>query len=160
MDFPIPKEKFAQFLCNAKKSTYAAGDNQAQIPPLVKGSHQLEFFQGSLLYRDIYFGGDFFVGQETVYNEGKPLWAMCYAGGASEGVDPGETQGIYNFLGAALRKVPVSAPYRGPKKYETAGYLYKNRILGYLSRFSGVETILYEGISVYQLHYSGGILKE
>ena len=160
MMLPIPEGKFTRFLCDAKIATYAAGDGQAKVTPLIKGSHQLEFIQGAFLYRDIYFGGHFFVGQETVFYQKKPTWAMSYAGGSNQGVKHEETQGIYQFLAAALREVPTSAPYRGPEKFELGEYIYKNRILGSIDRFSGVETILTLGIPVYQLHYSGGILKD
>ena len=159
MVIPIPEEQFAKFLCDAKRSTYAAKDEKAKVTPSLAGSHQLEFRSGALLYRDIYFGGDFFVGQETVYFKNDPLWGMSYAGGINEGVKPNETHSIYEFLTAALRQVPQTAPYRGPTSYNLGDFSYNNRILGNVNRFSGVETISFEGTSIYQLHYSGGVLR-
>lgn len=159
MVIPIPEEQFAKFLCDAKRATYAAKDDRTRVVPSLAGSHQLEFRRGALWYRDIYFGGDYFVGQETVYFKNDPLWGMSYAGGITEGVKPDETQGIYEFLAAALRQVPLSAPYRGPTSYSLENFSYANRILGDVVRFSGVETISFKSTSIYQLHYSGGILR-
>jgi hypothetical protein len=159
MTLPISDEKFREFLCDAKRATYAAEDEIARVRPVLSGSHQLEYRKGALFYRDIYFGGDYFVGQETVYHKDTPIWAMSYAGGVNEGVNTNQTPGIYQILQAALRKVPQEAPYRGPVNFEDGKFSYTNRILGMLTRFSGVETISFEDRPIYHLHYSGGILK-
>ena len=53
-------KEFVQFLIKAKKSTYAALGDGASVAALLPGSHQLEFEEDSWLYRDVYFGGDFF----------------------------------------------------------------------------------------------------
>ena len=158
MPLPIPENKFTHFLCSAKKATYAAGEGAAQVTPSIKGSQQLEFLQGSFLYRDIYFGGNFFVGQETVYYLDQPVWAMSYAGGVAIGLNTANNSRIYQFLRTALRAVPESAPFRGPETFRNGDFLYQNRILGVVGRFSGVETIQNKGIQVYKLHYHGGYL--
>jgi len=160
MSFPLPLKKFSRFLCDAKIATYAAGDNRVPEKPILPGSHQLEFRQGALFYRDIYYGGAFFVGQEIVYYRDNPFWSMCYAGGANEGVDTDHTPRIYEFLSAALREVPESDPYRGPASFKWEKFSYTNRILGIISRFSGVEMIFFQDRPVYQLHYNGGLLIE
>ena len=157
---PIPETSFAQFLCDAKKATYASQDDNAKVTPLLKGSHQLEYRQGGLLYRDIYYGGEYFFGLETVYLNSNPLWGMSYAGGINEGVAANQTPGIYEFLQAALRAIPLTAPYRGPENFEDGNFRYTNRILGVISRFSGVEIIQFERLPIYQLHYSGGLLRD
>lgn len=160
MILPVPEANFTQFLCDAKRSTYAAQDESTKVKPILKGSHQLEYRQGALLYRDIYYGGEFFVGQETVYFKDQPVWAMCYAGGLVADVDAGDTPEIYAFLRDALKAVSIKAPFRGPEEYEQGSLDYSNRILGNVARFSGVEMINREGKPIYQLHYSGGILKD
>ncbi len=78
---PVPVEYFTSFLLVAKRNTYAARGG-VPVPSLVPGSKQLEYGDGALLYRDIYFGDDYFAGEETVYFQGRPIWCMCYAGGA------------------------------------------------------------------------------
>jgi hypothetical protein len=160
MPLPLPENKFTRFLCDAKRATYASQDGSLVVTPLLNGSHQLEFLQGPLFYRDVYYGGDFFIGQETVYFRGTPLWGMSYAGGLNTGLDAAESPGIYDFLGVALRAVPQDAPFRGPQTLEQGAFRYTNRILGTIERFSGVETITFQATPVYQLHYSGGLIKE
>ena len=160
MILPVPEEKFSQFLCDAKCATYAAQDDSTKVKPVLKASHQLEFRQGALLYRDIYYGGEFFIGLETVYFQDNPIWAMSYAGGVIEGIEPEDTPGIYAFLQAALRDVPKHAPFRGPESFQQDKFLYTNRILGNVTRFSGVEMINFNEKPIYQLHYSGGLVKE
>ena len=57
--------RLAKFLVDAKRRTYAGLDDDATIAtPLLPGSKQLEYRDGDLSYRDIYFGMRFFVGQE------------------------------------------------------------------------------------------------
>ena len=153
------RNELSSFIVEAKQSTYASTDDKARVPPILPGSHQLEFRKGSLFYRDIYYGGDFFVGLETVYQHNQPVWAMSYAGGVNDRVDASRRFELYDFLKSALRKVKHTAPYRGPEEFLTGDYQYTNRTLGQLSRFSGVEMISFRKQSIYQLHYSGGILK-
>src|SRR5215831_1218570 len=152
--------EFMAFLVNAKRQTYAAQGDDATVIPLVPGSRQLEYQEGALLYRDIYFGGAYFVGQETVYEGPTPVWAMGYAGGvipssiASRDVGP-----IYEFLRAALRHVTPERPYRGPSQWREGAYVYTDEAQGDVERFWGVETITQEAQVVYQLRYSGGLLR-
>ena len=77
----INRGELAAFLLQAKLHTYAAQGDEASVAPLLPGSRQLEYRDGFWFYRDIYFGGERFVGQETVYYDSTPVWAMSYAGG-------------------------------------------------------------------------------
>ncbi len=160
MNLPLPENQFRQFLCAAKQATYAAGGDSTRVQAVLRGAHQLEYREGALLYRDIYYGGNFFAGQETIHFSAAPFWAMTYAGGINEGVNPQDYPGIYDFLKAALRSIPVEAPYRGPAEFTEGDFKYTNRILGKLTRFSGVEIIQFQQVPVYQLHYSGGQLRD
>jgi hypothetical protein len=156
------RDRFVAFLVEAKRSTYAAGGgaSPAVAQPLLPGSHQLEFQQGDLLYRDIYFGNAFFVGQETVSSAGFPVWSMCYAGGFTRVLaDGAEQQEIGTILQSALREVPAENPYRGPLRYQLGAYAYKNEVHGELEWFWGVETISRKRQVVYELRYSGGALE-
>lgn len=74
------EKDFLDFLIQAKKATYASQGDNASVTPLLKGSRQLEFLEGDFLYRDIYFGMSYFIGQETVYYKGNPIWSMSYSG--------------------------------------------------------------------------------
>ena len=146
---PVPEQEFIAFLIKAKQSTYAAAESSQRVEPKLAGSIQYEYRQGALLYRDIYFGMAYFVGQETVYFLSDPIWGMSYAGGVSQELSEDETKEIYAFLGEALRDIPPERPFRGPINYEHRDRKYTNRSLGDFKRFSGTETISLKGLSVY-----------
>lgn len=160
MELLPTQDQLSAFLCKAKISTYASFESSTSVKPLLPGSHQLDYRQGSFFYRDIYYGGDYFVGVETVYYQSLPLWGMSYAGGINEDVDPEQTPEIYDFLKAALREVPIDAPYRGPETFSIGDFKYYNRYLGNPYRFTGVETISHEDTHIFKLHYSGGLIKD
>ncbi len=156
MPFPIDHQKFIGFLLTAKRQTYAAGDESTKVEALLPGSKQLEYREGPLLYRDVYFGGDYFAGQETVYYKDRPVWAMTYAGGITD--DAIEAGPVYGFLQEALQHVTPARPYRGPSTFSLGDYTYQDENLGDFENFWGEETITYQGQIVYHLHYSGGWL--
>ena len=79
---PTSLDRFCEFLIEAKRRSYAGPDEAATMSePVLSGSKQLEYREGDLSYRDIYFGMSFFVGQETVRAGLPVIWSMTYAGG-------------------------------------------------------------------------------
>jgi hypothetical protein len=158
MDFT--HSEFLDFLITAKVNTYASQEAKPVVVPLLPGSKQLEYTQDQFLYRDIYFGGESFIGQETVYYKGEPIWAMAYAGGLMESV-PSVLKPIkiYNFLKKALRLVSPETSYRGPKHYQNGDFTYIDRHEVENNLFWGTEAITFQGQPVYTLHYSGGSIK-
>ena len=156
----ISLEELVAFLLEAKARTYAAEDREAAAPPLLPGSHRLTYRQGPWLYEDSYFGGAYFVGQETVYREGAPVWAMAYAGGdVPSGASPADMGPVYSVLRAALRHVRPDYPYRGPERLQQMDYLYENEPHGDVARFWGAESISRQGVVIYELHYAGGLIR-
>ncbi|MGE5141404.1 MAG: DUF5680 domain-containing protein [Rudaea sp.] len=155
---PVPVDAFVSFLLGAKRHTYASGETAARATSLLPGSIQLEYALGDLLYRDSYFGGNFFAGQELVYFKTAPIWSMTYAGGLVPGTstDPGP---LYDFLKQALRQVSPARPFRGPGLYRDSGFQYTDSGEGAIERFYGVERIGYERQVVYELRYAGGVLE-
>lgn len=148
------------FLVEAKRRTYAAQGDDATVRPLLPGFHQLEYGDRSLLYRDVYVGGAFFVGQETVYADGAPCWSMSYAGGAGMDVVEQEAiQAIYAFLREALRNVSEQHAFRGPPVFERGLFRYASSAEGGLERFHGEEQISLDKRIVYTLHFGGGVLR-
>lgn len=148
------------FVLDAKRHTYAAQGDAASVAALLPGSRQLEYHREPFSYRDIYFGGEFFVGQETVYQGGAPVWAMGYGGGllpVSEA--PVEATTVYDFLRTALRQVTPERPFRGPGELREGAFAYTSESHGEIDRFWGVETITYGGHLIYELRYSGGLLR-
>src|SRR4030042_6187558 len=70
------------FVVHAKAATYVGGGTRSlSYRP---GSHYLQFHEGGFSYLDSYFGGADFIGQEVVYFEGRPVWAMNYYGRSLE----------------------------------------------------------------------------
>ncbi|MDF2936918.1 MAG: hypothetical protein K0Q90_2291 [Paenibacillaceae bacterium] len=155
----LENEKLVRFLVQAKRNTYAAQGDEASVPPLLSGSKQLEYADGEYRYRDIYFGMDFFAGQEVVELEGRPVWTMVYSGGVTMSPASRErTAAVYRFLMSALKQVNPHQLYRGPERWREGDWEYRNTSQGGLGSFHGVESILLDGESVYELHYSGGLL--
>lgn len=148
------------FLLEAKRQTYASQGNDASVTPMLPGSRQLEYRNGSLFYRDIYFGVSYFVGQETVYQDELPIWSMSYAGGVDQSIlGHDDVRRIYAFLRAALRQVSSDNPFRGPDGYRDGAYTYRNAHEGIFDAFWGNETISRDNAIVYRLQYSGGLLR-
>jgi hypothetical protein len=159
MSSPFSHQELRKFLTEAKHRTYASQGDDATVAPLLPGTRQLEYAAGPWLYRDIYAGMAYFVGQELVYYQQQPVWSMVYSGGIVDIPDPTVApHTIYPFLKAALRLVSIELPYRGPEHYAEHGYQYTNRIEGLLQEFRGNETITTAEIIVYRLRYNGGIL--
>lgn len=153
----MTNEQLAQFLVAAKRATYAAQGDDASVTPLVSGSRQLDFRLGTVLYRDIYFGFAFFVGQETVYVHDAPVWAMGYAGGMVDA--NADASAVYQFLQFALRQVDAASPYRGPGLIRGDAFQYTSQTTGTLENFWGIERISQARAIVYELRYHGGRLK-
>ncbi len=153
------EEKLSQFLVRAKIVTYASGSDTFKVSPTLADAHQLEYAEGNLLYRDIYYGGTHFIGMETVFRGGQANWGMSYYGGILPGSSDSQISGMPSVLKAALQKIPLEAPYRGPKYFTKEDYVYQNEIHGELFCFHGTEIISVEGQSIYRLRYSGGLIE-
>jgi hypothetical protein len=158
----INREEFTEFLVRAKLSTYAAQADEATMEPAltVTGSRQLEYREPPLLYRDIYFGMTYFVGQEVVYYGDEPIWSMGYAGGVTTPYsEQKERDRIYGFLREVLAHVQPERPFRGPKRFGKGSLYYEDMSQGAIEGFSGYEVIR-EGVTVaYELRYNGGAIR-
>ena len=66
------------FILRAIAATYVGSGQPA--PACRPNSHDLKFADGDWFYLDSYFGGRDFIGEEVVYLNGKPVWAMNYYG--------------------------------------------------------------------------------
>ena len=159
MALTIAIDELVAFLIEAKLHTYASLEDEGRVPAILPGSHQLEFRQGDLTYRDIYYGAAFFAGQEVVYEQEEPRWTMVYSGGLLPGLgDLVTEQEVYAFLGAALRRASPQRPFRGPSAWQDCAWLYKDESQGDVLRFWGKESISFQGRLVYELRYQGGML--
>lgn len=107
--------ELSEFIVEANGKTWAA--EGAEVEPQRPGYQELEYRNGLWLLRDSYTGYFRAPGMTTVYYNDTPAWTMQYGGhGQSEGHES-HTKQTFNFLKAALMKVTVQLPFRGPEEY-------------------------------------------
>ncbi len=148
--------ELTDFLVQAKINTYA-GAGEGGEGRMSDGCKELVYKEGEWSYRDRYFGGYSFAGQEMVWQSNRPVWAMNYYGTMlSEEVDIGE---CVTFLKSVLKKITPARPYRGPASYQRENWLYKNTPSGSIDYFSGQESIFFRETKVYELVYHGGFIE-
>lgn len=150
MNFDTPE--FRSFLLRAKRSTYAGG-NAGQVESSRQQSHDLAYAEPPYAYLDTYLGGYAFAGEEAVWHNGSPVWAMNYYGTMTIDSIP---DGFSEFLKFSLRQVPVEAPFRGPALVEQGSFRYDCRWEGDVAMFRGEETISLDGQVIYRLYFHGG----
>jgi hypothetical protein len=146
------------FLVQAKAATYVGGG--AKSPPCRPGSNDLQFQEEDFSYLDSYFGGADFIGQEVVYYQGRPVWAM-------------------NYYGRILKPARITAAEAGQVIQESLALMYQEgRFLdgfehttaggdtyfdtsqGDVASFCGQEWIVRDGVRVYELDYHGGLIQD
>jgi len=152
---PVNLDGLKQFLCEARKNTYAVSAISADNPRLLE-SKQLDFQKSNYFYQDIYFlGNKKIIGQEIIYYEQKPIWGMSYMG---------KTIGISetNFLKESLLRLSNKCRLGQTCEYKKREFKYQDQGNGSLEDFSGEEQIFSEGpkdaLSIYKLNYQGGLL--
>ena len=149
-------EQLHAFIVRAKAATYVGGGTMSLSHR--PGSHDLEFHEGPFAYLDSYFGGSDFLGQEVVYHEGEPVWAMNYYGRILE------PSRITAAEAGAIIKNSLSKMYRegrflGGFGHATPTGTYTDTNDGDLGAFTGREWIERDGVKVYELVYHGGLIK-
>lgn len=150
-------EELANFLKTANKNTWAS-ETGKKVPAQRPGSKDYEYAEGEWVDHDTYFGGRYFIGEEIVYEGGKPIWGMNYNGYV---VDESITEEeIDKSLRAALKQnYSDMVPIRGPKNFKVESYEYKNNVTGELDRFEGREEVLKGGVLIYYGVFHGGLIR-
>lgn len=148
--------ELSDFLVEAKRNAYIGEESVYKI--LEDGCKEYVFQKDNLAYRDRYFGFGFFSGEEVVFWDKKPYWAMNYCGELLD-KHPSARE-TYDFLGEVLAEVSGKVPFRGPKFFSRGKFVYLNHIEGKIDKFIGEEFILFDGKKVYELYYHGGFIKE
>jgi len=144
-------KKLKEFVTEARENTYARSAKEVDNPRL-SGSSQLEYYKSNFFYRDIYFGkGLHFIGQETVYQNNKPVWCMVYMGEES----PRE---VISFLKKSLLELSKKCRFGENCEFKEKNYKYIDKGSGTLKKFNGTETIQDKNVQVYRLDYMGGLL--
>ena len=150
-------EQLNAFIVRAKAATYVGGG--AKSASCRPGSHDLQFREGPFTYLDSYFGGSDFLGEEVVYVEGKPVWAMNYYGRILEpSLITAEKAG--QMIQVSLSKMYAQGRFLGGFEHFAGGLTYVDTSEGDVTSFTGREWIDRAGRRVYELVYHGGLVKE
>jgi transcriptional regulator with XRE-family HTH domain len=147
----IANKKVIEFLCRAKRVTYAG--KGAEITSSRPNSHDFQFVEGNLKYIDTYLGGEKFAGEEALWCDDIPFWSMNYVGRVLTDGFSGE------FFKECLSLVPKEYPYRGPLVYENGDYKYHCIINGEFEWFNGYEEIFCNDSRVFECVFHGGLIK-
>lgn len=149
-------ERLNVFIVKAKAATYVGGG--ARSPSCRPGSHDLEFHEGAFSYLDSYFGGTDFLGQEVVYYDDEPVWAMNYYGRILEpAMITAEEAG--RIIQESLSKMYEEGRFLGGFEHDTGNGVYVDTSEGDVASFTGREWITRGGVKVYELIYHGGLVK-
>jgi hypothetical protein len=145
------------FIVRAKAATYVGGG--AKIPSCRPASHDLQFVDGDWTYLDSYFGGTNFIGEETVWYSGNPVWAMNYHGCIlkPELITPAQAG---QMIKASLSRLYTEKRFLGGFRHSEGEFTYFDTNEGEFSHFTGREWIQREGIKAYELVYHGGLIKD
>jgi hypothetical protein len=145
------------FIVRAKASTYVGGGGK--IPACRTASHDLQFVDGDWTYLDSYFGGTDFIGEETVWRDGNPVWAMNYNGYILrlELITPSQAG---QMIKASLSRMYTENRFLGGFQHSEGGFTYFDTSEGELDRFTGREWIQRNGIKAYELVYHGGLIRD
>ena len=121
--------------------------------PCRPGSHDLTYREDGYLYIDSYLGGERFVGEEAVWREGIPVWAMNYSGKVLSSLFEGD------FLKRVLLRGTPDQPFRGPKAYREGDSLYRCETAGSMDWFTGSEEIYTGDERTYLCVFHGGMIR-
>lgn len=150
-------DQLERFIVAAKQRTYVGDGEPAEASR--PGSHDLCYSDGDWHYRDSYFGGTDFLGQETVWNAGQPVWAMNYYGYILR-PDLIDAERAGAVIKAALSALYAQGRFLGGFEHHAGAFTYRDKVDGAYQRFHGVEVILRDAVVVYELRYHGGLIKD
>lgn len=147
-----------EFLFEANAHGY--GGESKEVKPQRPGFDELEYKKGDWYFRDSYAGHYYAPGQEIVYFQDEPVWAMAYSGGMMPSYhgDVEMTRMTITFLKKALMAMEKNLPFRGPKLLEEGDWRYESKVNGDVSDFSGVERIYFKNEVVFKQNFIGGLI--
>jgi hypothetical protein len=145
------------FIVRAKAATYVGAGHA--VRPTRPGSHDLSYEEPGRRYSDSYFGGTDFLGQEVVWQDDVPVWAMNYGGRVLDGaaIDGARAAKV---IRAALPLMYAEGRFLGGFRHLHGPYRYEDRSTGDTTGFRGIEVIRRGGLVVYRLDYQGGRIRE
>lgn len=144
------------FIVTAKAETYV-GDGE-RLPSCRSGSHDIGYGNGRWRYLDSYFGGTDFAGQELIWLDDEPVWAMNYFGRIVEpDLIDGTTAGMI-IKASLLRLYLDEKRFLGGFEFDHPLGRYVDRNTGGCDHFIGHEVILLNERKAYELDYRGGLI--
>jgi hypothetical protein len=150
-------EELNAFIVRAKSATYVGdGEHVSSCRP---GSHDLRFEEDKWAYHDSYFGGSDFIGEEVVYFEGTPVWALNYYGRILH-TDLISAAQAGQMIKASLSRMYQEDRFLGGYEYTEGDFTYVDASHGTVDRFHGRELIRYGQVTAYELEYHGGLIKD
>ncbi len=144
------------FIVAAKAETYV-GDGK-RLPSCRSGSHDIGYASGRWRYLDSYFGGTDFAGQELVWHDDQPVWAMNYFGHIIEPDLIDGTRAGMVIKAALLRLYLDEKRFLGGFEFEHAYGRYIDHSSGSCNHFTGHEAIMVKDRKAYELDYRGGLI--
>ena len=118
------------------------------------GERIIKFHDGDFEFKDVYYGGNPYAGQEVIFESGRAIWAMQYRGSVVEGEDYILT---YAFLRETLVNTEIGL-LRGEDGFSKNGFLYNIEMHGDLNDFNAKEIISRSGRIVYTANFLGGLV--
>jgi hypothetical protein len=154
---PVNIDELNAFIVRAKAATYV-GDGE-HIESCRPGSHDLRFTDGKWSYLDSYFGGTDFIGEEAVYFEDKPVWAMNYYGYIlrDDLLTASEAGGM---IKASLSRMYREGRFLGGFEHTENDLTYVDTSEGNADHFHGREFIRRGQEVAYELVYHGGLIRD
>ena len=151
----MDNQSLHDFIVRAIAASYVGGGQPA--PACRTGSHDLKFEDGDWAYLDSYFGGRNFIGEEVIYYQGQPVWAMNYYGCIlrADLLTPAQAGQV---IKASLSKMYNEDRFLGGFEYRHEGFIYHDTSDGSVTSFSGREHISRRGETAYELLYHGGLI--
>ena len=141
-----------QFLYLANARGY--GNSEVNEEKLPNGENIIHFRNGDFEFKDVYYGGEPYAGQEVIFANGRAVWAMQYRGR----IEPDEDFApIYAFLGKVLTGTKIGLP-RGIDGTREKEFSYDFKMDGDLDEFSAHETISRSGKIIYSADFLGGLV--
>lgn len=149
-------EQLIRVIVTAKQATYVGNGRVAE--PSRQGSHDLVWSEGDWSYRDSYFGGTDFIGQECLWRQEKPVWSMAYYGYVlrDDLIDAARAGAT---IKAALSAMYADGRFLGGWHWSGPHGDYRDQNTGDSARFKGRETISVAGETAYALDYFGGLTR-
>lgn len=144
------------FIVRAKAHSYV-GDAKKSLS-YRPGSHDIQFHEEPFAYLDSYYGGTDFIGQEVVYFQGEPVWAMNYYGKILAPTLIHAAQAGH-IIKVSLSKLYEEGRFLGGFVCEVDDCTYTDTNEGAVESFTGKEWITRQGRQVYELVYHGGLIK-